>query len=74
MPRGKARQYASDVDESGSGALWGARLGGGKRGTQHSRCTGSTLPRFPSWSELNKNLRVTWIHKRVQKKWFAFDF
>ena len=32
MPRGKARQYASDVDEWGTGALWGARLGGGKRG------------------------------------------
>ena len=74
MPRGKARQYASDVDEWGTGALWGARLGGGKRGNVlpvHLKCW---VPRFPSWSELNKDLRVTWIHKRVQKKWFAFDF
>ena len=32
MPRGKARQYASDVDEWGAGALWGTSLGDGKRG------------------------------------------
>ena len=53
MPRGKARQYASDVDEWGTGALWGARLGGGKRGNVlpvHLECW---VPRFPSWCELN---------------------
>lgn len=55
------------MDEWGAGALWGTSLGGGKRGNVlpvHLECW---VPRFPSWCELNKDLRVTWIHKRVQK-------
>ena len=53
-PRGKARQYASDVDEWGAGALWGVRLRGGKRGDVlpvHLECW---VPRFPFWREYNK--------------------
>ena len=53
MPRGKARQYASDVEEWGAGALWGVRLRGGKRGDVlpvHLECW---VPRFPVWQELN---------------------
>ena len=53
MPRGKARQYASDVDECDAGALWGVRLRGGKRGDVlpvHLECW---VPRFPFWHELN---------------------
>ena len=54
MPRGKARQYASDVDEWGAGALWGVRLRGGKRGDVlpvHLECW---VPRFPFWHKFNK--------------------
>ena len=53
MPRGKARQCASDVDEWGAGALWGVCLRGGKRGDVlpvHLECW---VPRFPFWHELN---------------------
>ena len=58
MPRGKARQYASEVDEWGAGALWGTRLGEGKRGSVlpvHLECL---VPRFSSWRELNMSQRI----------------
>ena len=54
MPRGKARQYAFDVDECDAGELWGVRLRGGKHGDVlyvHLECW---VARFPFWRELNK--------------------
>ena len=59
MPRGKALQSASEVDEWGAGALWGAKMYGGKRGSVlpvHLECL---LPRFPSWCELNMSPKNT---------------